>query len=597
MDTVHNELRQNIVYRIEIINAQLNQYNIKECVAAPTNDTGTVENIHQICYPSLCTYHGKVLDPYQMKLFHDALIMVNDVELIKIENNPTYLHNIHAVLVCTNNQTYGKRKNRNLYKCIPDDRRLPHFVVPYKVATGFTKHMKNKYVTIGFDNWDNKHPEGILKCTIGDVDNLQHYAEYRMGCKHLNNSIKNFSTSIAQVLKHNSRDEYLGNICASNPNIEDRRDVNVFTIDGATTMLFDDALSYRYIPDTKLHIVSVYITNVSAWVDAVDTWMAISSRTATVYLPNQYTPMLPPIFTSQLCNLREQVDNIALTLDIGVNEDGTINYTVFSNTLVCVKKNYEYNDKRLTNNPDYKNLLQCVKNMCIHVDMLHTKHIHNSRNVVSYLMLLFNKYAADVFRTNSIGIYRLSVLNPSKTRIPRGIDDDILKFATTWNSRTGEYATQLPDINANIIDTSTHITSPMWRIVDLINITILQQLTRVYIFKTIPPDFINKWTSPAQIAHINESMRHIRKLQTDCSLLHLVDTKYTDTSIKHAGYIVAIIEVDENTFKYTIYSTILNILVRTTSTLMYTLFDKCLFTMYAFKDEHTFTNKIKVQLE
>ena len=63
-------------------------------------------------------------------------------------------------------------KRQLLYKCIPDDKRIPIFLVPYKIKPGFNKK-KNKYVVFEFKEWTDKHPRGVLGQTIGDVDNLK----------------------------------------------------------------------------------------------------------------------------------------------------------------------------------------------------------------------------------------------------------------------------------------------------------------------------------------------------------------------------------------------------------------------------------------
>ena len=52
---------------------------------------------------------------------------------------------IPGVLVLNGNKTYGKIKKRFLYKCIPDDRRIPEFLIPYTIKSNFNKVNKNIY--------------------------------------------------------------------------------------------------------------------------------------------------------------------------------------------------------------------------------------------------------------------------------------------------------------------------------------------------------------------------------------------------------------------------------------------------------------------
>ena len=57
---------------------------------------------------------------------------------------------IPGVLVLRGNRMLGRvpgsrRANRFYYKCIPNDRALPAFLVPYSIKFGFTKHLPNMF--------------------------------------------------------------------------------------------------------------------------------------------------------------------------------------------------------------------------------------------------------------------------------------------------------------------------------------------------------------------------------------------------------------------------------------------------------------------
>ena len=86
------------------------------------------------------------LNPVQHKLF-DQDIFSMDGEKVTLEHSCVRsMRMIPAVLVLVGNKTYGKwKRDRYLFKCIPDDRRLPIFLVPYKLKYGFSKKLKNKY--------------------------------------------------------------------------------------------------------------------------------------------------------------------------------------------------------------------------------------------------------------------------------------------------------------------------------------------------------------------------------------------------------------------------------------------------------------------
>ena len=45
--------------------------------------------------------------------------------------------------------------------------RLPSFLVPYEIKNmGFSKVLTNLYVTINYDNWEEKHPRAKLDNVI-----------------------------------------------------------------------------------------------------------------------------------------------------------------------------------------------------------------------------------------------------------------------------------------------------------------------------------------------------------------------------------------------------------------------------------------------
>ena len=151
------------------------------------------------------------INPVENKLF------TNDVFTIDKSGKITINHSsirsgpaIPGVLILDGNKTYGRERKlvdsqtysmnraksiggRLLYKCIPDDIRIPPFLVPYEIKSlGFSKVLRNLYVTIIFESWEDKHPRAKLDNVIGTVDMLENFYEYQLYCKSLNASIQKF---------------------------------------------------------------------------------------------------------------------------------------------------------------------------------------------------------------------------------------------------------------------------------------------------------------------------------------------------------------------------------------------------------------------
>ena len=478
------------------------------------------------------------LDPVANKLFDGDVFQCHLIEPhYRMEyssiRNVSY---ISGILVCQN-QTYGRVKNKFYYKCVPDDKRLPHFLVPYEIkGSSFSKNFKNKYVNFKFKSWDAKHPIGELTQIIGDVDKLDNFYEYQLYCKSLNISIQNFTKDTLKILKMKTFDEY-SNIIMKKYDIETRisSKYNIFTIDSETTVDYDDAISINYDTHRSYYNVSIYISNVALWMDTLDLWDSFSERIATIYMPDRKRSMLPTILSECLCSLQEKQNRFALALDLIVDINGNIISHCFKNVLINVSKNYVYGNDDLLNMNDY-NLLQKVIGQ---MNKIHSYSIilKSSNDVIAYLMILMNYYSALSFQKYTNGIYRTNTLkecnddnittlkNNGRFKV---VDKEIQHFMKIWNSNTGQYVSyrqfeednkiyrghQMLDLEAYV-----HITSPIRRIVDLINIIMLQKNELSCTFNDKCSIFVGRWHN--DIEYINTSMRAIRKVQTQCTLLEL----------------------------------------------------------------------------
>ena len=134
------------------------------------------------------------IDPSINKLFSGDVFEYKLPMIESCNEKPklTILHSIvrsmaiiPGILVLKGGKTFGKYKDKYLYKCIPDDSRFPVFTIPYAMKVGFSKNIDNKYITFSFNNWDSKHPQGTVVNVLGDVNILSNYYEYQLYCKSL----------------------------------------------------------------------------------------------------------------------------------------------------------------------------------------------------------------------------------------------------------------------------------------------------------------------------------------------------------------------------------------------------------------------------
>jgi hypothetical protein len=106
------------------------------------------------------------LHPAEHKLFtNDVFSYDKGTGELKILHSSIRVgKNIPGVLVLKGSKTYGRAENgKLLYKCIPDDRRLPTFLIPYEMKNvGFSKVFVDHYCTFNFVEWKDKHPRGVI---------------------------------------------------------------------------------------------------------------------------------------------------------------------------------------------------------------------------------------------------------------------------------------------------------------------------------------------------------------------------------------------------------------------------------------------------
>ena len=300
---------------------------------------------------------------------------------------------IPAVLVLEGNKMFGRYKDKFLYKCVPDDKRLPIFLVPYKIKPGINKKVINKYVTFEFRNWDSKHPMGVITQTIGDVNILPNFYEYQLYCKSLYASIQDFTKKTMRKLKTKSENEFIDEIIRDYK-LVDRRNDKVYSIDPNLSKDFDDAFSFKYIDD-NICSLSIFISNVAIWLDALDLWSSFSNRIATIYLPDRKRPMLPTVLSDALCSLQEERTRFAFTLqiDFDIENMKIIKYN-FENSAIRVTKNLRYDTEEQETNLMYLKLKSFIFKLNKIKEFRYMESIDTSHEVIAYLMILMNYISA-----------------------------------------------------------------------------------------------------------------------------------------------------------------------------------------------------------
>jgi len=530
------------------------------------------------------------INPASNKLFSSDIFEIKDDKVNILHSSVRCMPSIPGILVLKGNKSYGKIKDKFLYKCIPDDRRFPEFLMPFNVKLGFSKNIDNKYIVFKYNNWDGKHPQGTIVSVLGDVDVLSNFYEYQLYCKSLYASIQEFNKAVSNKLKKKTAPEFISSMI-SKYNLKDRTNEPVYSIDSQETTDYDDAFSITNVGNNS-YIISIYISNVPLWMEELELWNSFSERISTIYLPDRKRPMMPLSLSNCVCSLCEQEIRLAFGIDITIKDNEIIGYCL-DNSYIKVYKNHVYESKELKEDPNYKLMFKVVTELS--KDYKYLKKINDSHDMVAYLMILMNYYTSrDMVRYNN-GIYR-SVSFNKDYKIDETLPDNVNNFLRIWNSSCGQYdlyderkCHEMLDLESYI-----HCTSPIRRLVDLLNMAKLQKNMKMVNYGETFDIFYDNWTN--RLEYINTTMRAIRKIQSDCNLLHLCSTDQKVLETEYDGYVFDKIIRNDGLYQYIVYLEDLKSVSRITSRFDLINFQKYKFKVYVFHEEATLKKKIRLHI-
>jgi exoribonuclease R len=540
------------------------------------------------------------LIPSKHKLLHDDVILYKDETAVIVES-PFKDSVLVGVLIL--GKTYGRSGKRLLYKCIPDNKLLPVFLVPYTADAGFSKVVKNKYIVFRFIDWSDDHPHGEIKETLGDVDSPEAFNEYQLYRRDLHLSLTPFAKASKVILRDSDPIQTILN--TANYCIDDLRSVkNVFTIDPADCTDFDDAFSAT--EENGVATINVYIANVFVWLETYGLWEHMTDRVSTIYLPDKKRPMLPPILSDNLCSLKQGEDRFAFMMSVKYDMKTLeqICEPVFKNVLVHVSKNYAYEDRKLEKNLAYNVLRTLAKT-------------DDSHDVVAFWMIQMNAKAAEHLRNRGKGIFRSTTEGATRSTTEgatrsttegatrsttEGATRSTTEGATKENTATnttptimqwlsncgaGAVYSEVCAPHAQLgINAYVHITSPIRRLVDILN-----QIWFQPNITDLCQTFLQKWTQ--QLDKVNHATKDIRKTQMDCELLALANKN--GTTQEYSGVLF-----DRNfvsgKYEYAVYIEEIKMFSRIKLPDWIENFTKSQFRIFVFNCEDRLCRKIQLQL-
>ncbi len=289
--------------------------------------------------------------------------------------------------------------------------------------------------------------------------------------------------SILQVGNHSLSDD---------PARVDMRHLSLMTIDGATTLDYDDALSVEQIGEN--YLVGVHISDVAHYVKPNDPlFKEALQRCSSLYFPECQVPMLPRHLSQGICSLRENEVRAAMSFMILLDNEAEVLKVRIQRSIIQVARrlSYEGVDGMIDSDPELQTLANLARKLRkkrlehgalllpfpdvnIFIDSQERVQVHlgdvetPSRILVSEMMILANTQTAKYLSDRMVpGLFRSQ--GPPKKRIVHGEDSDL--FQNTLQRKClskGELLTTAKQHCGLGVNHYTTVTSPIRRLLDLI---------------------------------------------------------------------------------------------------------------------------------
>jgi exoribonuclease R len=300
--------------------------------------------------------------------------------------------------------------------------------------------------------------------------------------------------------------------------------------------------------------------------------------------------MLPAVLSDDLCSLHAGQVRFALFMDIYLTDDG-IGKIEYGNAFIKLRRNFCYEEPDLLIDPDYTKLLWLCR--WLTPKYKYVDSIDDSHDVVSYLMILMNYYCAKELLDAKTGIFRSSYVTRD-VAVPECVPADVGKFIKIFNSSRSQYVSCSSDTSHHMLNLEAyiHMTSPIRRLVDLLNMIEFQRIKGLAVLSDEAYTFYSSWID--KLDYINLTTKTIRRVQNDCDLLHLCTNNTDVMEREYDGYLFNKTVSDEGSFQYSVFLPELKMTSRIIIADGELEFSSRRFKLFLFKNEENFKRKIRI---
>ncbi|PIP04024.1 MAG: ribonuclease R [Candidatus Yonathbacteria bacterium CG23_combo_of_CG06-09_8_20_14_all_46_18] len=200
-------------------------------------------------------------------------------------------------------------KNNGSYFFVPDDQKMYiDILIPEQSLAG-ARNKEKVVVRIAKWNDPKKNPEGEVIKVLGKPEDNNVEMEsivYDKGFLiEFSNKVEREALKIQASARRDIEEEA--------PKRKDMRGVTTFTIDPATAKDFDDAISFRELPNGNIE-AGVHIADVTHYVRPGSIIEDEARKRATsIYLVDRTIPMLPEELSNNICSLKPNEDRLAFS--------------------------------------------------------------------------------------------------------------------------------------------------------------------------------------------------------------------------------------------------------------------------------------------
>ncbi len=255
---------------------------------------------------------------------------------------------------------------------VPNDPRMyADFFVPKK---HFHQAKNGDKVVVRFDGWpsNSKNPFGEIVDVLGKPG--EHHTEIHSILLEYNLPYQfpeNIEEEAAKIPLEISKEEIAKRY--------DMREVLTFTIDPKDAKDFDDALSFKVLPNGHYE-VGIHIADVTHYVrPGTDLEIEAQKRATSVYLVDRVVPMLPEALSNKVCSLRPHEEKLTFSAVFEMDDNAKIIKEWYGRTVIYSDHRYTYEEaQEIIEQKTHKNAQTDLEKAILRLDSL-AKILRNER--------------------------------------------------------------------------------------------------------------------------------------------------------------------------------------------------------------------------